>query len=184
MSSPTRERAAEIVDRIRAMATRGTVRQSEFELADIVKESMAFLQHEFDVQDVNVSLDLDNGLPMVAGDRTQLQQVLVNLLTNALQELTSSGIIQKRIGIRIELVDDKVVSCIIEDSGPGIDPEHLPHLFDSFFTTKESGMGLDLPIAQSIIESLGGRIWADNQSTLGGARFAFELPISLPETNH
>jgi signal transduction histidine kinase len=62
-------------------------------------------------------------------------------------------------------------------SGPSIDAEHLPHLFDSFFTTKESGMGLGLPIAQSIIEAHNGRIRADNNSALGGARFMFDLPV-------
>jgi signal transduction histidine kinase len=71
------------------------------------------------------------------------------------------------------------VCCIIEDSGPGIDASHLPYLFDSFFTTKETGMGLGLPIAQSIIEAHNGRIRADNDSTIGGARFVFELPTAL-----
>jgi signal transduction histidine kinase len=70
------------------------------------------------------------------------------------------------------------VCCIVEDSGPGIDADHPPRLFDSFFTTKETGMGLGLPIAQSIIEAHNGRIRADNSSALGGARFVFELPVS------
>jgi len=70
------------------------------------------------------------------------------------------------------------VSCIVEDNGPGIDPEHLPRLFDSFFTTKERGMGMGLPISRSIIESHKGEISADNGSTMGGARFTFVLPAN------
>ena len=77
-------------------------------------------------------------------------------------------------------IDAETVCCIVEDSGPGIDAEHLTRLFDSFFTTKETGMGLGLPIAQSIIEAHNGRIRADNKSALGGARFVFDLPVSSP----
>jgi signal transduction histidine kinase len=124
-----------------------------------------------------VSLDLAPDLPAVVEDRTQLQQVIVNLAINAIQELSKSGVTGKRIAFRTQQVDAETVCCIVEDSGPGIDAEHLPHLFDSFFTTKETGMGLGLPIAQSIIEAHNGRICADNNSALGGARFVFDLPV-------
>jgi signal transduction histidine kinase len=70
------------------------------------------------------------------------------------------------------------VCCAIEDSGPGVDSAAFPHLFDSFFTTKEAGMGMGLPISRSIIEAHGGRILVENNSTLGGARFSFELPAN------
>ena len=72
--------------------------------------------------------------------------------------------------------DPETVCCIIEDSGPGIDPTNLPHLFDRFFTTKETGMGMGLPISRSIIEAHDGHIRVDNRSFLGGARFSFVLP--------
>jgi signal transduction histidine kinase len=74
-------------------------------------------------------------------------------------------------------IDAERLCCIVEDSGPDIDAEHRPYLFDSLFTTKETGMGLGLPIARSIIEAHGGRIRADNESALGGARFVVELPV-------
>jgi signal transduction histidine kinase len=70
------------------------------------------------------------------------------------------------------------VTCVIADSGPGIDPADLPHLFDSFFTTKDAGMGMGLPISRSIIEAHDGHLRADNQSALGGARFSFDLPAN------
>jgi C4-dicarboxylate-specific signal transduction histidine kinase len=175
-------RAAEIIDRIRTMASRGTAKQSEVSLAEIVRDSISFLQHEFQMQNTSLSLDLVPELPMAIGDRTQLQQVLVNLAINALQALTSAGAMEKQIAIRTRQIDTETMCCIVEDSGPGIDAKHLPHLFDSFFTTKETGMGLGLPIAQSIIEAHGGRIWADNGSSLGGARFGFELPVASVAT--
>jgi signal transduction histidine kinase len=76
-------------------------------------------------------------------------------------------------------IDSETVCCIVEDSGPGIDAEHLPRLFDSFFTTKETGMGLGLTIARSIVEAHNGIIRADNKSAFGGARLIIELPVSL-----
>ena len=146
-------------------------------LAEIITESTTFLHSEFQERGVSVSLDLVPDLPAVFGDRTQLQQVVVNLVVNAVQAPTTSEAAGKSIAIRTQKIDAETVCCIVEDSGPGIDAEHLPRLFDSFFTTKETGMGLGLPIAQSIIEAHNGRIVADNNSSLGGARFVFYLPV-------
>jgi len=170
-------RAAEIIDRIRTMASRGATKQSAVALSEIVTESATLLQHEFQARGVSVSLDLAPDLPKVFGDRTQLQQVIVNLAMNAVQALTKSDAAGKSIAIRTQQIDEETVCCIVEDSGPGIDAEYLPRLFDSFFTTKETGMGLGLPIAQSIIEAHSGRVRADNNSALGGARFVFQLPV-------
>jgi PAS domain S-box-containing protein len=170
-------RAAEIIDRIRTMASRGATKQSMVALSEIVTEATTLLQHEFQARGVSVALDLAPDLPTVFGDRTQLQQVIVNLTMNAVQALTKPDAAGKSIAIRTQQVDVERVCCIVEDSGPGIDAEHLPRLFDSFFTTKETGMGLGLPIAQSIIEAHSGRVRADNNSALGGARFVFELPV-------
>jgi PAS domain S-box-containing protein len=176
-------RATEIIDRIRGMASRGRTTRSEIALSEIVTESIAFLQHEFQVRNVSVSLDLASDLGMVTGDRTQLQQVIVNLAMNAVQAMAQCDVAEKRIAIRTQQIDAEMVCCIIEDSGSGIDLEHVPHLFESFFTTKDAGMGLGLPIAQSIVEAHNGNIRADNASRLGGARFIFDLPVtqaSLP----
>jgi PAS domain S-box-containing protein len=175
-------RAAEIIDRTRAMAGRGSTERSVVMLAEIITESTAFLHHEFQARGVSVSLDLAPDLPAVFGDRTQLQQVIVNLVVNAVQALTVSEAVSKNIAIRAQQIDAETVRCIVEDSGSGVDAEHLPHLFDNFFTTKETGMGLGLPIAQSIIEAHNGRIRVDNESALGGARFVFELPMLPPSS--
>jgi signal transduction histidine kinase len=166
------------IDRIRAMATRRAPRQTRLSLGDIIQESMALLRHEFKSKGISVSLDLAPSLPPVVGDRTQLQQVIVNLALNAVQAIVKSAGVRKAILIRTRLSDPETVCCSIEDSGPGIDPAHLPHLFDSFFTTKDAGMGMGLAISRSIIEAHDGHIGADNNSSLCGARFSFALPAN------
>jgi signal transduction histidine kinase len=88
------------------------------------------------------------------------------------------GAVRRSIFIRTMLPDPETVWCTVEDSGAGIDPTHLPRLFDTFFTTKDTGMGMGLPICKSIIELHGGHIRADNDSALGGARFTFALPAN------
>jgi len=81
------------------------------------------------------------------------------------------------LSIKTMASDEQSLSCVVEDNGPGIRPEHLPRLFDSFFSTKDGGMGMGLPISRSIIEAHHGKIRADNGSALGGARFTFILPL-------
>jgi len=167
-------RASEIIDRIRVMATRRTPEPTLLSLNDIIEESLVFLSHEFQSRGVSVSLDLAPELPQIVCDRTQLQQVVVNLAINAVQAMAQSG--DRNFLVRTRLSEPETVCCIIEDSGPGIDPTHLSRLFDSFFTTKDAGMGMGLAICRSIIEAHDGHIRADNNSALGGARFRFVLP--------
>ena len=172
------DRAADIIARIRAMAAGRTPQQTPLALHDVIAESMLFLRHELQSKGVSVSLDLAPALPQVTGDRTQLHQVVVNLAINAAQAMVHSGTARRSIFIRTMLSDPETVCCVIEDSGPGIDPTHLPRLFDSFFTTKDTGMGMGLTISRSIIEAHDGHIHADNKSALGGARFSFALPAN------
>jgi PAS domain S-box-containing protein len=172
-------RASEIIDRIRDMAARRAPEQTLVSLDDVVKESMVFLREELQTRKVAVALELAAALPRVVGDRTQLQQVVVNLAINAAQAMAQAGAARRSILIRTMLADAETVCCTVEDSGPGIEPENIPRLFDTFFTTKDGGMGMGLPISRSIIEALGGRISADNGSALGGARFSVALPGHL-----
>ncbi|WP_334403521.1 ATP-binding sensor histidine kinase [Bradyrhizobium sp. AZCC 2289] len=172
------DRAADIIARIRAMVTGRPPQQTALALHDVITESMLFLRHELQSKGVSVSLELAPALPQVTGDRTQLNQVIVNLVINAVQAMVQSGTGRRSIFIRTALSDPETVRCVIEDSGPGIDPTHLPRLFDSFFTTKDTGMGMGLSICRSIMEAHDGHIEADNMSALGGARFSFALPAN------
>jgi PAS domain S-box-containing protein len=167
-------RAADIIARIRTMATGRAPEQELLSIDDVIREALLFLRHEIQSHGLTVTLHLNAAAPKVLGDRTQLQQVLVNLAANAIQATAQCE--RRIICIRTTLTDPHTLCCSLEDSGPGIKPEHLDHLFDSFFTTKDAGMGLGLPISRSIVEAHGGHIRADNESAYGGARFSFTLP--------
>jgi C4-dicarboxylate-specific signal transduction histidine kinase len=172
-------RARDVVARIWSMVAGRAPQHTTLALNEVIAESMGFLRHEFQSKNVSVSLYLAEGLPEVTGDRTQLQQIVLNLAINAMQAMAQTGPGRRSIFIQTMLSDPATVCFVMEDSGPGIDPKHLPHLFDSFFTTKDTGMGLGLPISRSIVEAHDGAIRADNTSGLGGARFSFSLPANV-----
>ena len=171
-------RAADVIARVRTMATRQAPEQTLLAVDEVVREALLFLQHEVQSHGLMIMHHPNPAAPKVLGDRTQLQQVLVNLMVNAIQATAQTETARRKLVIRTTLSDPHTLSCSLEDSGPGIKPEYLGRLFDSFFTTKEAGrgMGLGLAISRSIIEAHGGSIRVDNESAYGGARFTFTLP--------
>jgi PAS domain S-box-containing protein len=170
-------RAADIIARVRTMATRQAPEQELLSIDEVIHEALLFLRHEIQSHGLTVTHHLNAAAPKVFGDRTQLQQVFVNLAANAIQ--ATAQCTRRTIVIRTTLSGPHTLCCSLEDSGPGIKPEHLDRLFDSFFTTKEAGMGLGLAISRSIVEAHGGHIRADSESAFGGARFSFTLPVTL-----
>jgi PAS domain S-box-containing protein len=171
-------RAADIVARVRDMAARRAPERVQVSLHDVILEALQFLRHEVEWRGVTVSHAFAPSTPHVLADRTLLHQLVVNLAVNAMQAMAEKGTAERKITVRTDLLDGIALRCSVEDSGPGIAPDHLPRLFDSFFTTKEGGMGMGLSICRSIIEAHGGRIEADNGSIHGGARFSFSLPAA------
>ncbi len=170
-------RAADIVARIRTMAAGRTPERAKLSLHEVIEEALVFLRNELESNAVSVTRDLVFMPPMVIGDRIQLQQVVVNLIVNAMQAMALSADERRKLLIRTRLPEATNLCCTFEDSGPGIDPPHLDRLFDNFFTTKDTGMGMGLPVSRSIVEAHGGVLQADNNSELGGARFSFSLPV-------
>jgi PAS domain S-box-containing protein len=173
-------RASDIIARVRAMAVRQAPAKTLVSLDEVIREALLFLRHEIQARAVSISHRPAPGAPRILADRTQLQQVIVNLAVNAMQAMASVGSKEPRVIIHTAVPDSATLCCTVEDSGPGLSSEHVGRLFDSFFTTKDSGMGMGLPICRSIIEAHGGRIAADNQSAGGGARFSFTLPAAEP----
>jgi PAS domain S-box-containing protein len=171
-------RAADVIARVRAMATRRAPEPTLLSVDEVIREALLFLRHEIQSHAVMVTHRCNEAEPKVLGDRTQLQQVFVNLTVNAIQAMMHVETTHRTLVIHTTLSDPRTLCCTLEDSGPGIKPEHLDRLFDSFFTTKNAGMGMGLPISRSIIEAHGGSIRADNESACGGARFSFTLPAS------
>ena len=164
-------RAADIVSRIRAMAAHQTPERTALSINGVVEEALLFLAHEIQGRQAAVMLDLTPGLPPVMGDRTQLQQVVVNLAMNALQAMDGEA---RRLGVTTRL-EAGAVEIAVLDSGPGLGAAG-GRLFDSFYSTKPGGLGLGLPISRSIIEAHGGSIEAADAPG-GGARFIVRLPI-------
>jgi len=166
-------RAADIIKRIRGIATPAAPTRATLAVNALVEEASLFLDHEMQAQGVTLRLDLAPDLPAIRGDRTQLQQVLVNLMVNAMQAMAGAGSPRRVIAVRSRAASDGV-AVEIEDSGPGFAADHLGSLFASFFTTKPDGMGIGLSICRSIIDDHGGRISAANAAG-GGALFSFTL---------
>ncbi len=170
-------RASEIIERVRSMASQRAAAYDLLSIDDVINESLDLVRNELQRNGVAVSLGPTAVLPQIAADRIRLQQVIVNLIINAVQAMAQLAPRDRRISIRTTLSDPDTVCCTIEDSGPGLDAEHFSRLFDSFFSTKDTGMGIGLAICRSVVEAHGGSIRADNNSALGGARFSFDLPV-------
>jgi PAS domain S-box-containing protein len=173
------QRAANIVARVHGMASRRPPEQASLSFDEVIREALLFLRHELESRAVTIVHRPDPSAPQVLGDRTQLQQVIVNLAINAMQAMTQAGYDDRRIVISTVTSDASTLCCSVEDNGPGIAAEHVDRLFDSFFTTKETGLGMGLPICRSIVEAHGGRIGAEGNGAHGGARFWFTLPVSV-----
>lgn len=166
------ERAGQVVRRIRALARRTEPEHVALDLNALVQDTVELLQRELERRPLALRVELAPGLPPVMGDRIELQQVLINLLMNALQAM--DGLPNNRLELRTRQ-DDGMARVSVRDSGPGIADADGARLFEPFFSTKADGMGLGLPICRSIITRHGGRIAA--RSTPPGATFSFELPI-------
>jgi PAS domain S-box-containing protein len=165
-------RATEILDRLRALYTRGAPRQDPVDMNDLVNEMVALLDREATVRRVPILTELDPTLPPISGDRVQLQQVLLNLMLNALEAThASSG----ELSIRTQRHADGHVEIAVTDSGIGLPAEHGERVFDAFFTTKPQGIGMGLAISRAIVEAHGGALWATANPT-AGTTFRFILP--------
>ncbi len=168
-------RANDIVQRIRGMAAKHQPERTALDINEVVQESMLFLRHEIESRNIRIATAFTKGLPSAIGDRIQLQQVVVNLLLNSIQAMEIGGGAEDAIVLRTGRDEHGALSVSIRDTGPGIAADDLERVFDGFFTTKESGLGIGLGICQSIIMGHGGVITAANHSE-GGAEFQFTIP--------
>jgi len=175
--SNSAQHAGEIVRRIRSMTTRHVPRPVALDLNEIIEEALLFVRHDIESRSIELSVRLGDDLPKVRGDRVQLQQVVVNLLVNSVQAIQQNGAMRGAIGLGTDHDANGTVIFTIRDDGPGIAEADINRVFNSFFTTKEEGVGIGLAICQSIIAAHGGTIGAANQPE-GGARFWFSLPVN------
>ena len=169
-------RAGDIISSIRAMFGKNQREKSLVSIRDLVNEVLALLHAELERHRVFLRVDLPQDLPRVMADGVQLQQVLLNLITNAVEAMSSVDNRQRLLLVKSTHHGASDVLIMVQDSGPGIDPNDMDRIFDAFFTTKPHGMGLGLSICRSIIDSHGGRLWASRRIPHGTV-FYVQLPI-------
>lgn len=169
------KRASEIINRLREFARKGVSQRERIVVRDVVRDSVELVAFEARQCQVHVEIDLADEVPDIYADRIQTEQVIVNLLQNAYESLQVTTD-PRRVLVRTE-VSDGFVEIQVVDNGPGIPNEERGKLFEAFFTTKASGMGMGLAISQTIVEDHGGRIWGSTNE-LGGATFHFTLPFN------
>ena len=170
------ERAGAIISHLRGFLKKGELQLSSVELNEVVKDVLHMVEPEAVRRGVTVDVQAGSAPAPVKGDRVLLQQVLLNLAMNGLDAMQKSAS-TRRLKFATALVGDSKVEVSVSDTGSGIPESSLKGIFDSFVTTKQQGTGLGLSIARTIVENLGGRIWAENRQG-GGAVFRFELPLT------
>jgi signal transduction histidine kinase len=171
-------RAAEVIARLRTLFARTDATPEPFDLNEATREVIALSSSELRKSGAMLRADLALNLPPVAGDRVQLQQVILNLLLNAGDAVRAVDDRPRQVIVRTEYDEDRRVRLTVLDAGVGVDPQSVQRLFEPFYSTKAGGMGIGLSISRSIIESYRGRIWV--APTEGpGSTFAFALPPTV-----
>ena len=174
-------RASGVLARVCALMKKGEPVKESLDINFVVEEILALTEGEAHDNEVVPQTELAAGLPPVSGDRVQLQQVILNLIMNAIEAMSSVKDRARILRIRTVQQGPDSVLVAVQDSGIGLDPAQLERIFDAFYTTKQGGMGIGLSVSRSIIEAHGGRIWAAlNEGP--GLTFSFDLPIRGRET--
>jgi signal transduction histidine kinase len=168
------DRAGDIIDRIREHMKKAPPRKECFDLNAAISEVIALARSVTTGKTVSVQTRFANGLRLVEGDRVQLQQVILNLILNAVEAIEAVEMGQRELLISTQQDGTEIVVAV-RDTGPGIDPKQLERVFEAFYTTKPSGTGMGLSICRSIIDAHGGRLWAEPNEPRG-AVFQFTLP--------
>ena len=167
--------AREVIDCIRAFIKKAPTRKDRLEINGAIREAIEFTRGEAAKNGVSVKTNLATGLPLIEGDRVQLQQVILNLIINAVEAMSCISEGPRELLISSGKADSNSVRVAVQDSGPGLAPAALEQVFEAFYTTKSSGLGIGLAICRSIVEAHGGRLWA-SANVPRGATFQFTVP--------
>ena len=169
-------RATEVIRRVRALANKTEIEKLPLDVSDVAREVLSLLQRELVSNQVSLQMELASALPTILGDRVQLQQVIINLVTNSIEAMQSVTDRPRELAIRSRKDEPQQVLLSVTDCGVGISAEDADRLFTPFFTTKSSGMGMGLSICRSIMEAHGGRLRA-TANVPHGATFQLTLPV-------
>jgi C4-dicarboxylate-specific signal transduction histidine kinase len=170
-------RAADVIGRIRDMVRNSPPRRESVNINDTIVEVLALIRIELSRNCISPRVELSNDLPLISQDRIQLQQVILNLIMNAIEAMSEIDEPQRKLLIASAKDGATGVLVAIRDSGVGLDEKSLDRLFEAFFTTKARGMGMGLAVSQTILQAHGGRLWATPNASQG-ATFQFTLPAS------
>ncbi len=168
-------RASEVIARIRSLITKATPEKTRVQINRVIEQTAAVAERQAANNHVAIKVELSPDLPIVFGDSIQLQQVILNLVVNGIEAMTSVTGGPKMLILRTEPENKGQIRVSVQDSGVGLNDEVMGRLFEPFFTTRAKGMGMGLSISRSIIEAHRGRLWAESNG-LGGATFQFTLP--------
>jgi C4-dicarboxylate-specific signal transduction histidine kinase len=171
-------RASDVIIRIRTLLKGGESDHKRVEINDVIREVAALAQGAVTLHRASLETTLAPQLPPVWGDRVQLQQVLLNLVANALDAMDTISDRPRIVCISSERDPTETIHVMVKDSGVGLNPQQMDNLFNAFQTTKAEGLGMGLTISRSIVERHGGRLWAEANQGEPGALFQFTLPIS------
>ncbi|HEV7609209.1 MAG TPA: sensor histidine kinase [Steroidobacteraceae bacterium] len=169
------QHATEVIRSVRAMLGNANSGMTRVSLSCIVAEVIDLMAPEIGSRSVTLETQLCRDADVVCCDRTQIRQVLINLIRNALEAMCATDQFPRRLQVRLLVDPDKEVSIAISDTGPGLDASTAKRIFEPFFTTKSGGMGLGLAICRSIVQAHGGRLWAQPRAPRG-CTFEFTLP--------
>jgi PAS domain S-box-containing protein len=170
------KRAGDIIRSLRTLVKRDEGERETISINDVLHEAVSLFRSEAIIRNIRIEMDLADSLPLLYINRVQIQQVLINLMMNAAESMVRDESANKIIVLKTLVSHGGVVQVAVRDFGSGIEEQELTNIFEPFFTTKRSGLGMGLSISRSIIESLGGHIWAENNPDKG-VTFYFDLPV-------
>jgi signal transduction histidine kinase len=175
-------RAGRIIQRLRAFVSKSAPQKSPGDVRRLAAEVVDLLAMDIRQNQIDFSLDIPEALPAVLVDRIQVQQVVLNLMRNAIEAMEKTDPASRRLTVRASPPDNGMIEVAVVDSGTACPPEALTRVFDAFYTTKDAGIGMGLSISRSIVEAHGGELWAEPNAE-AGLTFRFTLPIAHGEAD-
>jgi C4-dicarboxylate-specific signal transduction histidine kinase len=175
------KRAIEVIHRLRGLLRKSPLAPLPVNLNQVIQEVVKLLNSDMIIRNVSLVCNLASDLPLVRGDRVQLQQVLLNLLLNGCEAMAEVALKHRQLVVRTQQVSTHMVEVAVHDGGVGLNKNGLEQIFEPFYTTKPTGMGMGLAISRAILEAHGGRLWAATNPDQG-ATFYFTLPVNEVES--
>ncbi len=170
-------RASDVIARIRSLNTKGVPQKTKVDINGVIRDTLVLTKEQVTQNSVLLSLQLDTDLPQIMGDGVQLQQVILNLVANAVEAMANVTERSRTLKIRSQREQGYGIRISVQDAGVGISEELIPRLFEPFFTTRARGIGMGLAISRSIVEAHGGRLWVESRLNQGTV-----FQLTLPET--